>query len=134
MFILREFGYTICKRNTNWIEGVRTLGYILPIRPVQSEQYASRLNMEKYDFASIDRVSPINLGSEFLEAFQGNIYLFENNKEKDKEDSKEFKSESENVFISSSDLYPGYIYPNPANLSPAISHAVGKGISVNYYA
>ena len=25
----------------------------------------------------------------------------------------------------------GSIYPNPANLSPAIAHAVGKGMSVN---
>lgn len=134
MFILREFGYTIYKRNKNWIEGVRTLGYILPIRPLQSEQYASRLNMEKYNFASIDRVSPVKLGSDFLEEFEEKVYLFDNNKEKDQENSKESKSESENVFISSSDLYPGYIYPNPANLSPAISQAVGKGISVNYYA
>ncbi len=27
----------------------------------------------------------------------------------------------------------GFIYPNPANLSPEIAHLVGKGLAVNEY-
>ena len=31
------------------------MGYLLPIQPIQSQQYANRMNMESYNFAHIDR-------------------------------------------------------------------------------
>lgn len=115
------------------IERVRTLGYILPIRPIQSEQYANRLNMERYDFASVERLSPVKLDSDFLKEVEERIHLIEN-EDKEKEQNR-FSEESSNIGASnsSSSLYPAYIVPNPINLSPAISNIVGKGIAINTY-
>lgn len=106
------------------------MGYILPIRPIQSEQYANRLNMEKYDFASVEKVSEVKLDADFLEQMKERIHLLE---QADRESNRD-ESNSEEQSDSSSSLYQGYIAPNPANLSPAISHVVGKGIAINVYA
>ena len=37
------------------------MGYLLPIQPIQSQQYANRMNMESYNFAYIDRVEKIEV-------------------------------------------------------------------------
>lgn len=121
MFILLELGYTNSSKEYN-IEGVRTMGYLLPIRPIQSEQYANRINMERYNFASVDRLYPVKLRSDFLEEFEEKLYLLDEQKGREKAE-----------LVSSPQSYQGYISPNPANLSPAISQVVGKGISVNMY-
>ena len=36
------------------------MGYLLPIQPITSQQYANRMNMEPYDFAVIGRVEKVN--------------------------------------------------------------------------
>ena len=45
---------------------VFTMGYVLPIKPIQSQKYANRMNMEPYNFAYIDRVNKVKLNSDFL--------------------------------------------------------------------
>jgi hypothetical protein len=101
------------------------MGYLLPVQPIQSQQYANRMNMESYNFAHIDRVGKIKFDFKFSKDSQS---AFQQEQEEKEEQG------MENARVSAPPLVSkGFIYPNPANLSPAISHAVGKGISVNAY-
>lgn len=101
------------------------MGYLLPIQPIQSQQYANRMNMESYNFAHIDRVNKIKFDFKFSGDSQG---AFQEEQEKKEEEG------MKNAHVSAPSLVAkGFIYPNPANLSPAISQAVGKGMSVNAY-
>jgi len=101
------------------------MGYLLPIQPIQSQQYANRMNMESYNFAHIDRVNKIKFNFKFSRDSQG---AFQEEQEKKEEEG------MKNAHVSAPPLVSkGFIYPNPANLSPAISQAVGKGMSVNAY-
>ena len=104
------------------------MGYLLPIRPIQSEQYASRLSMEPYNFAAVGRLQSIKLKSDFLEEFEETLHLVGEDKEEDKKKDREQAHADHPPRI-----YKGYIQPNPVNLSPAISQIVGKGMSVNTY-
>jgi hypothetical protein len=103
------------------------MGYLLPIQPIQSQQYANRMNMRSYDFVFIDRVEKVKLDNELLTRdFSDeltNSY---------KQDGRE-KGDEEIPAVSSPPLYKGFVYPNPANLSPAIAQVVGKGLSINAY-
>ena len=45
--------------------GVFTMGYILPIQPIQSQIYANRLTMEANHFAYIERPNKVKLNSDF---------------------------------------------------------------------
>lgn len=97
------------------------MGYILPINPIQSQQYANRIAMEPYNFATVNRVEQVRFKSDFLKDFEEAVeFAYEEHKKKS--DQAPSKSQIYN-----------YIVPNPANLSPAISQIVGKGISVNTY-
>lgn len=108
------------------------MGYILPVRPIQSEQYANRLNMERYNFASVEGVSPVDLKPDFLDEYEEKIYSIENQKD---ESELEWEQPSNNDNSNAPrNVYQGYIAPNPANLSPAISMVVGKGLAINAYA
>lgn len=100
------------------------MGYLLPINPIQSQQYANRLAMDPYNFATVNRVQPVKLKSDFLEEFEESVESRhkENRENKKQPDSAPPRSQ-----------YNGYVYPNPINLSPAISQIVGKGISINTY-
>lgn len=99
------------------------MGYVLPIKSIQAEQYANRMNLEPYNFAQIDRIQPIKLRSDFLEEFEESLH--------DQQEKK--KDEERSQPVPSSRLLRGYIQPNPANLSPAISQIVGKGMNINAY-
>jgi len=103
------------------------MGYVLPIKSIQSEQYANRMNLEPYNFAKIDRVEAIKLKSDFLESFEEFLQNQEQQR-KNKKDEDQLKA------VPSPRLLRGYIQPNPANLSPAISQIVGKGLNINVYA
>ena len=107
---------------------MRVVGYLLPIRPIQSEQYANRISMEPHNFATIGRLQRVKLTSDFLEEFKETLHL-QDEEDRRKEGGKDEQSKA----IPSPQLYEGYIPPNPANLSPAISQIVGKGMSVNTY-
>ena len=101
------------------------MGYLLPIQPIQSQEYANRMNVESYNFAHINRVNKIKFDFKFSEDSHGAFPQEQERKE---------ETEMENAHVSSPPLVAkGYIYPNPANLSPAISQVVGKGMSVNAY-
>lgn len=102
------------------------MGYLLPIRPLQSEQYANRISMEPYNFAAIGRLQRIKLKSDFLKEYEERLHLQVEKKDKGK-DKKPF------VAVYPPRLSKGYIQPNQVNLSPAISEIVGKGMSVNTY-
>lgn len=106
---------------------VRKMGYVLPIKPIQSEQYANRLNIEPYNFAHVGRVNKINLKSDFLEDFEAHLLVDEKRGEEREDDDSEKQSSPQSL------KGYGYIQPNPANLSPAISQIVGKGININAY-
>jgi len=103
------------------------MGYVLPIKSIQAEQYANRMNLEPYNFAQIERIQPIKLKSDFLENFEESLRNQEPQREKKKD-----KGQSQ--VVPSPHLLKGYIQPNPANLSPAISQVVGKGMNINAYA
>ena len=102
------------------------MGYLLPIRPIQSEQYANRLSMEPYNFATVGKLQSIKLKSDFLEEFEETLHLVD--KDLDKKKAREQAHADHPPRI-----YKGYVPPNPVNLSPAISQIVGKGMSVNTY-
>ena len=100
------------------------MGYLLPINPIQSQQYANRMSMKPYNFVTVNRVQRVNLKSDFHREFEESLdSRYEKNRE-NKEQSNQMPSQSE---------YNPYIFPNPINLSPAISQIVGKGITVNTY-
>lgn len=131
MFTFHIFGYTYNRLLYSKIERVRALGYILPIRPIQSEQYANRLNMGKYNFALVEGASPVNLKSDFLDEYEEKIYSIESQKEESELEQRQQSNEDNSD--APLDVYQGYIAPNPANLSPAISNVVGKGLAINAY-
>ncbi|WP_342509025.1 hypothetical protein [Sporosarcina sp. FSL K6-2383] len=103
------------------------MGYLLPIQPIQSQQYANRMNADSYNFAHINRVGKIKFDFKFSE---DSHEAFQQDQEQEEKEEKEMAS----ARVSAPPLASkGFIYPNPANLSPAISQAVGKGLSVNAY-
>ena len=104
------------------------MGYLLPIRPIQSEQYANRLSMEPYNFATVGRLQSLKLKSGFLEEFEEKLHQLDKDKKKDKKKGRELAYADHPPRI-----YEGYVSPNPVNLSPAISQIVGKSMSVNTY-
>ena len=101
------------------------MGYLLPIQPIQSQQYANRMNMESYNFAHINRVNKVKFDFKFSEDSHGAFQQEQKEKE---------EKAMANARVSTPPLASkGFIYPNPVNLSPAISQVVGKGMSVNAY-
>ena len=106
------------------------MGYILPIQPIQSQQYANRMNMDPYNFAYIGRLQRVKLQSDFLEEFKEQYSIIE-----ERIDERKGEEEADKLsFAPPPNAFQGYIVPNPANLSLAIAQSVGKGISVNAYA
>lgn len=101
------------------------MGYILPINQTQSQQYANRLAMEPYNFARINGVRPIKFKTDFIDDFEESLASYQERKQESNEQREAAAEQIE---------YNGYIFPNPVNLSPAISQVVGKGLSVNTYA
>lgn len=99
------------------------MGYVLPYQPIQSQQYANRLQIESYNFAHIGAIQPIKMKS-----------LFEDELE---EREKQFNNEEENTSKPNAKSYPvpykGFIQPNPVNLSPDIAKVCGKGNQINMY-
>ncbi|MFJ7932907.1 hypothetical protein [Sporosarcina sp. NPDC096371] len=101
------------------------MGYLLPIQPIQSQQYANRMNRESYNFAHVDRVGKIKFDFNFSD---GHYSSFHHEREIKDEEVMEISIVSTPSLASK-----GFIYPNPANLSPTIAQAVGKGLTVNVY-
>lgn len=99
------------------------MGYVLPIKSIQAEQYTNRMNLEPYDLATIGRIQRVNLKSDFLEAFEESL----------QSQSQQEKEEEKLQAVPSSHSYTAYIQPNPVNLSPVISQIVGKGMNINAY-
>lgn len=102
------------------------MGYILPVNSFQSQQYANRM-MEHGNFAEISRVPRVNAKSDFQRDFETPMSSQQIDRERMQEKSSLASSQSKSDYV-------GYIYPNPANLSPAISQVVGKGLAINTYA
>jgi len=100
------------------------MGYLLPIRPIQSEQYANRLSQQPHNFAYIGRLQRVKFNNEFFDEFQEQSQSLFNKEEENKKRSS---------IVAPSNSYQGYNQPNPVNLSPAISRVVGKGITINTY-
>ena len=63
------------------------MGYLLPINPIQSQQYANRITMNRYNFAPIDRVQRVKLKSDFLEEFEESVELQRIKNRKDRKNS-----------------------------------------------
>ena len=81
------------------------------------------MNLDPYNFAYIGSVQRVKLNSHVLEEFKEQSQSQDEGKDKG----------------TGLPLFPrlicikGYVSPNPANLSPAIAHVVGKGININIY-
>ncbi|QTD41243.1 hypothetical protein [Sporosarcina sp. Te-1] len=103
------------------------MGYQLPIQPIQSQIYANRLYDERSNFAYINRIEKVKMDTTFFETFDQTIEKqLRNGEETDQP-----------VQTSGMPLYKdGFIYPNPANLSPDpdIARVTGKGLAINRYA
>ncbi|MDS9470397.1 hypothetical protein [Sporosarcina pasteurii] len=92
------------------------MGYILPVNSFQTQQFANRI-MAYNKIAEVPRLHKINLNADFSQqAYQGKM-------------QQKLSLASPNSQFTNQ----GYIYPNPANLSPTIAHLVGKGIAINAY-
>ena len=103
------------------------MGYVLPIKSIQSEQYANRMTLKPYNFAAVDSLQKVKLKSDFLENFEESLQLqYQQEKEK-------FEERSQSQVIPSSHLHRRYSQPNLADLSPVISQIVGKGMNINTY-
>lgn len=101
------------------------MGYIIPVNSIQSQQYANRM-MGEYNFATVQRLQPVKLNSDFQESFEESIVAKQANQEVYNKKSALASSDSQSKL-------KGYTRPNPANLSPAISKVVGKGAAINTY-
>ncbi|MCM3743794.1 hypothetical protein M3193_06530 [Sporosarcina luteola] len=102
------------------------MGYILPVQPLQAEMYANRMNAVRNNFAYVDRVEKVNMDPDLMDKFDDSLRH---------EQERIMEEAAEPVITKSRPPYlKGFIYPNPANLSPEIAHLVGKGLAVNEYA
>lgn len=105
------------------------MGYILPIQPFQSQQYAERMNSERKNFTYIDRVNRIRLQNEESEYWKDVL----------EEENKRRKDRLEEQFDERQNQAPpppvknGFIAPNPAEFSLDLAEIVGKGQAVNEY-
>ncbi|WP_153731978.1 hypothetical protein [Sporosarcina obsidiansis] len=102
------------------------MGYILPIQPLQAQQYAERMNNERRNFAYIDRVSPVRLQNE-ESSYWEDILEDENRQQKEQMEERNMHRVPRPL------VKKGPIAPNPAQLSPLIAEVVGKGLAVNAY-
>ena len=103
------------------------MGYLLPIQPITSQQYANRMNMEPYDFAVIGRVEKVKLGDGLLNGnFSSELKQSSMHDEREREGK-------EMPIVPPPTAFKGFVRPNPANLSPVIAQVVGKGLSINTY-
>ncbi|WP_252502466.1 hypothetical protein [Sporosarcina sp. Marseille-Q4943] len=101
------------------------MGYILPVQPMQAEIYANRMNAERNNFAYVDRVEKVKFDTDLMDKFEDSLRH---------EQERIMEDREPNVAKSRPPYLKGFIYPNPANLSPEIAHLVGKGLTVNEYA
>ncbi|MFS0688425.1 hypothetical protein AB1K89_04115 [Sporosarcina sp. 179-K 8C2 HS] len=101
------------------------MGYILPVQPMQAEIYANRMNAERNNFAYVDRVEKVKFETDLMDKFEDSLRH---------EQERIVEEREPNVAESRPPYLKGFIYPNPANLSPEIAHLVGKGLTVNEYA
>lgn len=101
------------------------MGYILPVQPMQAEIYANRMNAVRNNFAYVDRVEKVKMDPDLMDKFKDSL----------RNEQERMMEEEEPIIAKSRPPYlKGFIYPNPANLSPEIAHLVGKGLAVNEYA
>ncbi|MGN7387043.1 hypothetical protein [Sporosarcina sp. SAFN-015] len=100
------------------------MGYILPIQQTQAEMYANRMNAVRNNFAYVDRVEKVKMDPDLMDKFDDTL----------RSEQERIMEEGETVIVNSRPPYlKGFIYPNPANLSPEIAQLVGKGLAVNEY-
>ena len=100
------------------------MGYILPVQQTQAEMYANRMNAVRNNFAYVDRVEKVNMDPYLMDKFDDSL----------RSEQERIMEEEEPTVVKSRPPYlKGFIYPNPANLSPEIAHIVRKGLSVNEY-
>lgn len=100
------------------------MGYILPIQQTQAEMYANRMNAMRNNFAYVDRVEKVKMDPDLMDKFDDTL----------RSEQERIMEEGETVIVNSRPPYlKGFIYPNPANLSPEIAQLVGKGLAVNEY-
>jgi len=95
------------------------MGYIIPIRPIQSQIYANRMLMDNYNFAYINNVDSVKMKTSFEDHLEKQI--LEDDKEKQVLEQKDLP------------LYKSFIQPNPINLLPIIAEISGKGNNINHY-
>ena len=101
------------------------MGYILPVQPMQGELYANRMNAVRNNFAYVDRVEKVKLDPDMMDKFEDTL---SHEQERNMEAGEPIIAKSRPPYLK------GFIYPNPANLSPEIAQLVGKGLAVNEYA
>jgi len=100
------------------------MGYILPVQSTQAETYANRMNAVRNNFAYIDRVEKVKMDPDLMDKFDDAL----------RSEQERIMEERETSIENSRPPYlKGFIYPNPANLSPEIAQLVGKGLAVNEY-
>lgn len=104
------------------------MGYILPINSYRSQQYANRLADDPH-FARISQLHRVNQVASFQERFDQVVSQEEMHDEK----HNRMEKRSQLAKVPSQSEVLSYINPNPANLSPAIARAVGKGVAINTY-
>ncbi|WP_391208184.1 hypothetical protein [Psychrobacillus sp. L4] len=100
------------------------MGYNLPIQPIQSQIYANRLLMDRYNFAFISTIHGIRMKSIFDERLEE-----EGRKLEEKEEKQQLDDENPSTLP----LFKSFIQPNPVNLSPKIAEINGKGNRINIY-
>jgi hypothetical protein len=76
------------------------------------------------NFAYVDRVEKVKLDPGLKDKFDDTL----------RGEQERIMEEREPTIVNSRPPYlKGFIYPNPANLSPEIAQLVGKGLAVNEY-
>lgn len=105
------------------------MGYILPIQPFQSQQYAERMNSERKNFTYIDRVNRVRLQNEESEYWKD--VLEEENQRRKEQLEEQFDERQTQAPLPP--VKSGFIALNPAEFPQDLAGIVGKGQAVNEY-
>lgn len=111
------------------------MGYLLPIRPIQSEMYANRMENSSNSFAYIDKVESAKLRSEY-EDWQNRLHREQEQKQQQEQRNSEDDIHEAEAVAEKPPLSPaknGFVQPNPAELSKQVAAVVGKGNAINEY-
>lgn len=101
------------------------MGYLLPIQPIQSQQYAERVRKDDKHYSKIERKEAIRPISRFADV------LYQEQKEQKFSAKREDEGKKQKPL--SDTISPSNMKINMVHMSPEIAQPIGKSFAVNMY-